>query len=218
MTHPIISDLTRRYTSKRYDANKKVSQADLDVILEAIRLSPSSINSQPWKIIVIESDAAKERMHNTFANKFQFNQPHVKTASHTLLFAYNPKYARTDYEKVIDTDIENGRTKPENKDQAFGAFAFVDLNTNDDGNNAHWTKAQTYIALGNAMHTVARLGIDSTPMEGVDKDLISELFADELNGYICEVALAIGYHEASEDYNASLPKSRLAKEKVITIL
>lgn len=218
MTHPIISDLTRRYTSKRYDANKKVSQADLDVVLEAIRLSPSSINSQPWKIIVIESDAAKERMHNTFANKFQFNQPHIKTASHTLLFAYNPKYARTDYEKVIDTDIENGRTKPENKDQAFGAFAFVDLNTNDDGNNAHWTKAQTYIALGNAMHTVARLGIDSTPMEGVDKDLISELFADELNGYICEVALAIGYHEASEDYNASLPKSRLAKEKVITIL
>jgi len=218
MTHPILSDLTRRYTSKRYDANKKVSQADLDVILEAIRLSPSSINSQPWKIIVIESDAAKELMHNTFANKFQFNQPHIKTASHTLLFAYNPKYARTDYEKVIDTDIENGRTKPENKDQAFGAFAFVDLNTNDDGNNAHWTKAQTYIALGNAMHTVARLGIDSTPMEGVDKDLISELFADELNGYICEVALAIGYHETSEDYNASLPKSRLAKEKVITIL
>ena len=157
-------------------------------------------------------------MHKTFSNKFQFNQPHIKTASHTLLFAYNPKYARTDYEKVIDTDIENGRTKPENKDQAFSAFTFVDLNTNDDGNNAHWTKAQTYIALGNAMHTVARLGIDSTPMEGVDKDLISELFADELNGYICEVALAIGYHEASEDYNASLPKSRLAKEKVITIL
>lgn len=218
MIHPIISDLTRRYTSKRYDANKKVSQADLDVILESIRLSPSSINSQPWKIIVIESDAAKERMHHPFANKFQFNQPHIKTASHTLLFAYNPKYARTDYEKVIDADIENGRTKPENKDQAFGAFAFVDLNTNDDGNNAHWTKAQTYIALGNAMHTVARLGIDSTPMEGVDKDLISELFADELNGYICEVTLAIGYHEASEDYNASLPKSRLAKEKVITIL
>jgi nitroreductase/dihydropteridine reductase len=188
------------------------------VILESIPLSPSSINSQPWKIIVIESDAAKERMHNTFANKFQFNQPHIKTASHTLLFAYNPKYAHTDYEKVIDADIENDRTKPKNKDQAFGAFAFVDLNTNDDGNNAHWTKAQTYIALGNAMHTVARLGIDSTPMEGVDKDLISELFADELNGYICEVTLAIGYHEASEDYNASLPKSRLAKEKVITIL
>ncbi|ATD00923.1 MULTISPECIES: nitroreductase family protein [Pseudoalteromonas] len=218
MTHPIITDLNRRYTSKRYDASKKISQSDLDIILEAIRLSPSSINSQPWKIIVISSDEAKQRMHQTFVNKFQFNQPHIKAASHTLLFAYNPKYARSDYEKVIDTDIKNGRTLAENKEQAFGAFAFVDLNTDEHGNNAHWTKAQTYIALGNTMHTVARLGIDSTPMEGVDKDMISELFADELNGYVCEVALAIGYHEESEDYNATLPKSRLAKDQVITIL
>lgn len=218
MTHPIIEDLNRRYTSKRYDANKKVSAGDLSVILEAIRLSPSSINSQPWKIIVIESDSAKQRMHDTFANMFQFNQPHIKAASHTLLFAYNPNYSRNDYEKVIDADINNGRTKAENKDQAFGAFAFVDLNTDERGNNAHWTKAQTYIALGNAMHTVARLGIDSTPMEGVDKDLIAKEFADELDGYVCEVALAIGYHEPSADYNAGLPKSRLAKEDVITVL
>lgn len=218
MSHPIINDLSRRYTSKRYDANKKVSQEDLSIILEAIRLSPSSINSQPWKIIVIESDNAKHRMHQTFVNKFQFNQPHIKAASHTLLFAYNPKYSRRDYEKVIDTDIQNGRTLLENKEQAFGAFAFVDLNTDEHGNNAHWTKAQTYIALGNAMHTVARLGIDSTPMEGVDKEMISELFADELDGYVCEVALAIGYHKESEDYNASLPKSRLPIDDVITIL
>lgn len=218
MTHPIISDLQRRYTSKRYDASKHISQADLAVILEALRLSPSSINSQPWKFIVIESEQAKQRFHDSFANKFQFNQVHAKTASHTILFAYNPSYKRDDYEKVIDADIANGRTKAENKEQAFGAFAFVDLNTDDHGDNAAWTKSQTYIALGNTMHTVARLGLDSTPMEGVDKDLLGELFADELDGYVCEVALAIGYHEPEQDYNATLPKSRLDKDAVITVV
>ena len=218
MTHPIISDLQRRYTSKRYDASKQISQADLAVILEALRLSPSSINSQPWKFIVIESEQAKHRFHDSFANKFQFNQVHAKTASHTILFAYNPSYKRDDYEKVIDADIANGRTKAENKEQAFGAFAFVDLNTDDHGDNAAWTKSQTYIALGNTMHTVARLGLDSTPMEGVDKDLLGELFADELDGYVCEVALAIGYHEPEQDYNATLPKSRLDKDAVITVV
>ena len=90
MTHPIINDLEKRYTAKRYDATKRVSQDDLAVIYEAMRLSPSSINSQPWKFIVIESDEAKERMHSTFANKFAFNQPHIKTASHIILFAHNP--------------------------------------------------------------------------------------------------------------------------------
>lgn len=218
MTHPIIKDLETRYTAKRYDATKQIPKDDLAVIYEAMRLSPSSINSQPWKFIVIESDQAKQRMHDTFANKFQFNQPHIKTASHIVLFAHNPKYTRENYGQVIDADIANGRTQQENREQAFGAYAFVDLNTTEDGNNAAWTKAQTYIALGNTMHAAARLGIDSTPMEGVDAELIGEIFADELNGYVCDVALVLGYHDKAEDYNAKLPKSRLAAEQVIQVL
>ncbi len=218
MTHPIIADLEARYTAKKYDSSKRVSEQDLAVLIEAMRLSPSSINSQPWKFIVIESDQAKERMHNTFANKFQFNQPHIKAASHTIIFAYNPHYTREDYAKVIDADIANGRTPEENREQAFGAYAFVDLNTDEAGNNATWTKAQTYIALGNTMHAAARLGIDSTPMEGVDAELIGEEFKQELGGYICDVALVIGYHDNAEDYNAKLPKSRLAQEHIINIL
>jgi len=218
MTHPVIRDLENRYTAKKYDSSKRVAQADLDVIYEAMRLSASSINSQPWKFIVIESEQAKQRMYDSFANKFQFNQPHIKTSSHIILFAHNPKYTREDYAKVIDTDIASKRTPPENREQSFGAFAFVDLNTDEIGNNEQWTKAQTYIALGNTLHVLARLGIDSTTMEGVDGELIGEIFAKELDGYVCDVALAIGYHHSEEDYNASLPKSRLAAEEVIQVV
>ena len=70
MTHPIITDLTTRYTTKKYDPSKRISPEDLQVIYEAIRLSASSINSQPWKFIVIESDKAKQRMHDTFPINF----------------------------------------------------------------------------------------------------------------------------------------------------
>lgn len=216
--HGIIKDLTTRYTAKRYDASKRISEADLAVIYEALQLSPSSINSQPWKFIVIESDQAKQRMHDSFANKFEFNQPHIKAASHTILFAYNPKYAREDYAKVIDQDIIAGRTPIENRENAFGAFAFVDMNTDEHGNNASWTKAQTYIAFGNALHVAARLGIDATPMEGVDSELIGEIFAEELGGYVCDVALSLGYHDTTQDYNAKLPKSRLPMEQIIQVL
>lgn len=218
MTHPIIRDLQNRYTAKKYDSSKRVAQADLDVIYEAMRLSASSINSQPWKFIVIESDEAKQRMHDTFANMFQFNQPHIKTASHIILFAHNPKYTRENYAKVIDRDIFRKRTPAENREQAFGAYAFVDLNTDENGNNEQWTKAQTYLALGNTLHVLARLGIDSTTMEGVDSELIGSIFEKELDGYVCDVALAIGYHHSEEDYNASLPKSRLPAEEVIQVL
>lgn len=218
MTHPIITDLQNRYTAKKYDPSKRVAQQDLEVIYEAIRLSASSINSQPWKFIVIESDQAKQRMHDSFANKFQFNQPHIKEASHIILFAYNPNYTRADYGRVIDADIASKRTKIEDREQSFGAFAFVDLNTDKDGNNAPWTKAQTYLALGNTLHVLARLGIDSTTMEGIDSEQISQLFEKELDGYICDVALTIGYHHREEDYNATMPKSRLLAKDVIQVI
>lgn len=218
MTHQIITDLEQRYTAKRYDADKRIPQEQLDIIYQAIRLSASSINSQPWKFIVIESEQAKARMHDTFANKFQFNQPHITAASHIILFAHNPNYTRNDYAKVVDKGIEDGRTSADNREQAFAGFAFAELNTDESGDTSSWTKAQTYLALGNTLHVLARLGIDSTTMEGIDSELIGEIFKEELAGYQCNVALAMGYHHHDEDYNAALPKSRLALDAVLTVL
>jgi nitroreductase/dihydropteridine reductase len=215
MSNPIIEDLLWRRSTKKYDASKKVPQEDLDVLFEAMRLSASSINSQPWKFVVIESSEAKERMHKTFARKFQFNRPHVFDSSQIILFAYNPRYTRDDYAEVVDKGIEDKRTKPEDRENAFGSFMFAELNTDEAGNTRSWTKAQTYIALGNTLHTLARLRIDSTPMEGIDTDLVNEEFKKELDGYRCDVALAIGYHHPQEDYNAKLPKSRRSLDSLL---
>jgi len=216
MNNTIIEDLQWRHTTKKYDASKKVSQENLDVLFEAMRLSASSINSQPWKFVVIESDKAKERMSKTFAHKHQFNQPHVFDSSHIILFAHNPRYTRDDYAEIVDKGIQDKRTKSEDRDNAFGVFMFAELNTDDNGNTGNWTKAQTYIALGNTLHTLARLRIDSTPMEGIDTNQVNEEFKNELNGYQCDVALAIGYHHPQEDYNAKLPKSRRSLDSIMT--
>ena len=219
MTHPILQDLNRRYTTKKYDATKRISGDDIAVIKEALRMSASSVNSQPWKFIVIESDEAKQRFHDTFANKFQMNQQHAKAASHVILFAYNPRFTKDDYKKSVDAEVRSGHLPAEMHGEMInkGMF-FAEMHADENGVNAIWTKAQTYLALGNALHTVARLGIDSTPMEGVDSQLIGDIFKEELDGYVCEVALAMGYHLDGEDYNNGLPKARRALEDVVTVL
>lgn len=219
MSHPIIRDLNRRYTVKKYDASKRVAADDMAVLTEAMRLSASSINSQPWKFIVLETAEAKQRFHNTFANMHQFNQPHAKEASHIILFAHNPYFSKDDYRKRVDVEVSSGHLPAEMYDNMLnGGFTFAESNTDESGFNGHWTKAQTYIALGNTLHVLARLGIDSTPMEGVDATLIGEAFDAELDGYVCEFALAIGYHLDGDDYNHGLPKARLAAEDVIAVL
>jgi len=215
MTHPIIDDLASRHTVKKYDATRKIPPADLDVLYEAMRLSASSINSQPWKFIVLESDEAKTRMSKTFANMHHYNLPHVFDSSQMILFAYNPKYNRENYAKVVDKGIVDKRTQPEKREAAFGGFLFAELNTSESGDTSTWTKAQTYLALGNTLHILARLKIDSTPMEGIDIELVNKEFSEELDGYQCDVALAIGYHHPEDDFNAKLPKSRLALNDVL---
>ena len=136
---------------------------DLATILEALRLSASSINSQPWKFVVVESDEAKQRLHDSFANKHQFNQHHAKEASHTILFAYDPKFTKEKFVKRVDAEVASGHLPEDMRENFMGAYAFAEANTDDNGNNAAWTKAQVYLALGNVLHTLARLGIASTP-------------------------------------------------------
>ena len=215
MTHPIIKDLLSRHTTKKYDATKKIPEADLEVLFEAMRLSASSINSQPWRFVVIDSNDAKVRMNKTFEKMYQFNQTHVFDSSQIILFAYNPSYSRDNYAEVVDNGIEDKRTLAENRESAFGGFVFAELNTDEQGDTSAWTKAQTYLALGNTLHTLARLNIDATPMEGIDIDLVNEEFKNELGGYQCDVALAIGYHHPDEDYNAKLPKSRRRLDSIL---
>lgn len=219
MTHPIITELQKRYTTKKFDANKRISAENMDVIREALRLSASSINSQPWKFIILESDEAKQRFDRTFARMHQFNQPHATDASHIILMAHNPKFTLDDYRKVVDVEVSSGHLPAERYDAMLnGAFGFAAAQTDEAGFNGHWTKAQLYIALGNLLHFLPRLDIDATPMEGVDPEMISEIFAEELGGYECHVAVAMGYHLDGEDYNYGLPKARLPQEDIITVL
>ncbi|MEL0631096.1 NAD(P)H-dependent oxidoreductase, partial [Psychromonas aquatilis] len=69
--------------------------------------SASSIHSQPWKFIVIESEQAKQRLHDTFANKHQINQLHAKEASHTILLEYDPKLTKHKYRKRLDVEVSS---------------------------------------------------------------------------------------------------------------
>jgi len=215
MKSEIIKDLESRYTTKKYEVGKKIPEDKLEVLFEAMRLSASSINSQPWKFLILESDEAKQKMHNTFAKKFQFNQPHILASSAIILFAHKTHYTRDDYAKVVDKHIEDKRLDLENRESGFASFVFSELNTDENGDTSAWTKNQVYLALGNTLHTLARLEIDSTTMEGVDSELISKEFESELEGYKCEVALVMGYHHPTEDFNARLPKSRLSMESVL---
>ncbi len=93
-------------------------------------------------------------------------------------------------------------------------FFFAELQTDKTGKTEEWCKSQLYIALGNALHTLSRLKIDSTTMEGIDVEKVNSEFSEELGTYKCNFALSLGYR-VDDDFNAKLAKSRLHINDII---
>ena len=50
-----------RYATKKYDTAKQISKEQIEELKEILRLSPSSINSQPWKFTFVTDEAVKKK-------------------------------------------------------------------------------------------------------------------------------------------------------------
>ncbi|WP_235550197.1 nitroreductase family protein, partial [Paenibacillus sp. Soil724D2] len=51
-----------RRACKAFDTNKKITDEDFHFILETGRLSPSSFGFEPWKFVVIQNAALREKL------------------------------------------------------------------------------------------------------------------------------------------------------------
>lgn len=214
----IVDTTKARYTTKNYDPSRKISEEHVQAIRDLLRFSPSSTNAQPWHFILAGTEAGKERVSKATEGLFVFNRPKVMDASHVVVFA-----ARTEIEddfllRILDTEEEDGRfaADPETlRQQTHGARSmFVNMHK-DAGDLEAWTQAQTYLNIGQFLLGVAALGIDATPMEGVDLDALDAEFGLREKGFRSLVVVSLGYR-AADDFNANLPKSRLPAAEIIT--
>ena len=66
-----LANLEWRYAAKKFDTTKKVSDADLEKILEAIRLTPTSFGMQPYHFYVITNEEKKQAIEAGFLEKIE---------------------------------------------------------------------------------------------------------------------------------------------------
>ena len=76
------------------------------------------------------------------------------------------------------------------------------------GDFAHWAAKQTYIAMAALLYGAASMNIDSTPIEGVDYEMMDEILHLKEKHLKTVAMVSLGYR-AENDSNQSRPKSRL---------
>ncbi|WP_293955725.1 MULTISPECIES: nitroreductase family protein [unclassified Sphingobacterium] len=205
----LIEDLKWRHAVKAYDPEKKVSQEDIDKIVEAARLAPTSSGLQPFKVLVVENQALKEELA-----KGALNPECMRECSHVLIFAAWDRYTAERIDQVYDYTTDE-RDLPRGR---FGSYTdklkSIYLNEAAERNFAH-TARQTYIALGLALAQAAELRVDSTPAEGFDNQMVDNVLELEKLGLKSVSLMYIGVADSSRDWISTMKKVRVAKEDFV---
>jgi nitroreductase/dihydropteridine reductase len=209
----------RRYTTKAYDASRRIPQATIDALLEQLRHSPSSVNSQPWHFIVADTAEGKARLAKSTEVGFTYNTAKILNASHVIVFATRTDMTEAHLHAVLEQEGKDGRFRSDEAKagQDQSRRFYVNLHRHDNKDLQHWMEKQTYLALGTALLGAAAYGLDATPIEGFDPKVMDAELGLRERGYTSVVVLSLGYH-SEEDFNAGLGKSRLPATEVFTFL
>lgn len=193
-----IEIMQQRYTTKKYDASKKIESKKIEELQQVLRLSPSSINSQPWKFTFVSDTETKQQL-----SKISWLNASKVIESDTVVV-----FSRIDNIELFEQQIQG--ELPEGAVNYYKEF----IKTKPEEKIKAWFDKQVYLALGVFLSACAEMGIDATPMEGIEPENYDTILKNE--NYATLVAVAIG-HRDSEDSNqpTKKPKSRLAFNKVI---
>lgn len=201
--------LSWRYATKKMDATQAVPEEKVERILEAIRLSASSSGLQPYQVLVI-TDAetkAKIRAH-------AWDQSQVTDASHLLVFAAWDHYSAERINSMFDLVNEQRGFRNEGWEAYRQKLLSFYPNRTPEENFQHAAR-QAYIGLGSALIAAAEEGVDSTPMEGFEPEVVDEILNLKALGLRSVLLLPLGYRAAEGDWLVNLQKVRRSTEDFV---
>ncbi|GAA4434262.1 oxygen-insensitive NAD(P)H-dependent nitroreductase NfsB [Ravibacter arvi] len=187
-----------RYATKKYANGKRISAELIDELKQIIRLSPSSINSQPWRFSFVEDTRTKAAL----AEVSYFNAQKIKDASHLVVFSVVKQVAHFENNLLLQL--------PEGSQAYYNNF----IKNQPEADKKAWLSRQVYLSLGFFLGASASLGVDSTPMEGIQPDAYADILG--LEDFEPLVAVALGYRDTDDANQPEMkPKTRRNAEDVI---
>lgn len=194
MSYPILELFHRRYACHSFQRDRSVNPTDLDIILEAGRLSPSSFGLEHWKFIVVSQQENKTSLQSAC-----FNQPQVGDAALVVVIlaktadldpdsTYLHSLLAREYPgKALAPALENYR----------GFHANTDIKA--------WSISQCHIAAANMMTAATAVGLDTCAIGGFQADAVKSLLTIDGARYEIALILPIGYCAESAPEKQRLP-------------
>ena len=199
----LIDSLNWRYATKKFDSTKKVSDADIAILKEAVRLTPSSYGFQLYKVIVVTDQKIKDKLY-----KKSYYQSQIRDCSHLFVFCSYKEIEGKHIDEFINLmeearkqDDERGyldKLKSKAKIVAYGTIAKTDLGNRNKDELFNWMQKQCYLAISQLMVTCADMKIDSCPFEGFSTEGYDHILELEDRNLTSTVLLPVGYRAEND--------------------
>lgn len=199
--------LLGRRSIRKYDSSVKISKEEMGKMIEDATRAPSSVNMQPWRFLVIESEEGKA----TLAPLARFNQLQVETSS-AMIAVFGDLNSFENGEDIYSKAVELGYMPTEVKEKQMTAL------TNYYANLSPEVNKETVLVDGGLvsmqfMLTARAHGYDTCPIGGFEKDQIAEAFGLDKERYVPVMLISIGKADGAGYQSVRLPVETIADWK-----
>ena len=176
--------IQQRRATRNFDAARPLSDDLLKRILHLATLSPSAFNLQPWRFLVVRSEANRKTLRAC-----AFNQPKVTDAPVMVIVLGYQNPHRSHLDPMVEEQVARGTLTKEGAAE-FRARAGQGMERVAD--RALWALRSSMLAASTLMLAAESLGVASAPMEGFDPAKVKEAFGVPDDHIIC-CLVALGY-------------------------
>jgi nitroreductase / dihydropteridine reductase len=208
----ILESLEWRYACKRFDSTKKLTQEQLNTLLQSLNLTATSMGMQLLRFVVVESP---EKRAQILPHAHQ--QQQVTDASHLLVLCRETRVTDEFIEEYVSRSCNTRNLDPASERVAGFKKMLQSAQFMGEKERVHWMTNQVYIALGTVLTVCATERIDACPMEGFISERVDEVLGLKELGLASVLLLPVGYRHAEDSY-AHLPKVRRPLESIVTYL
>jgi len=192
-----------RKSVRKYEANYKIPQAELEELLVEATTAPSSSNLQPWRFLVIQDEAVKKELRS-IAN----NQEQVETAS-AIIAVLGDTEMYKNVEEVYTKNFELGYMDEATKNVMIENSLRLYPNLPKEVLKNIATFDAGLISM-QIMLLAKDMGYDTVPMAGFNKEAFAKRF--ELTDNLVPIVLiAIGKVAAPAYGSSRLELNDIAK-------
>jgi nitroreductase/dihydropteridine reductase len=203
----LIEKLQWRAAVKQFDSSKKISAEQLDNLLSAVQLAPTSLGLQSFKVIVVQDAETREKLRAA-----GYNQAQITDSAALFVFASLTNLDEQFGKSFIDL-VASVRNIDRASLEGYEQMVLGTLSSRTEEQKLEWSHKQAYIALGVLLSAAADSGIDAAPMEGFDAAKFDEILGLKEKGLTTTVIAAVGFRSEDDQYSKMI-KVRRSKEEL----